>query len=320
MNVEPVRKSLLGRKLKVAILGVGGVGGFLGGKLAARYTATDVAEIMFIARGEHERAIRSSGLKLLTPEGEQISHPSKVTSRPEELGVVDLVLCCVKSYDLESSLELLRPCVNDHTIILPFLNGVDARERISRVFPRARVWEGCIYIISRLIVPGVVRQSGALRWLYFGAENEAAPKLQEIETLLISAGINAKLSGNVTQTIWEKYLFISPFATLTAYLDLPIGGILKDKEQKEVLLRLITELKTVADAKGIPLPEDIVQVTLAKSTSLPYESSSSMRDDFQKGNRTEVEALTGYVAAEGRALHIPTPTYDRRLAGLRGRG
>jgi 2-dehydropantoate 2-reductase len=306
----------MSQKLRVAILGLGGVGGFLGGKLAARYSGSDAAEIMFIARGEHERAIRSGGLKLITPEGEQISFPSIITSRPEELGVVDLVLCCVKSYDLESSLELLRPCVSDHTIILPFLNGVDAGERISRVFPRARVWEGCIYIISRLIAPGVVKQSGALRWLYFGSEHEAPGKLREIETLFTEAGINAKVSGNITQTIWEKYLFISPFGTLTSYLDDPIGAILKDKEQKDVLLSLITELKAVADAKSIPFSVDIVQVTLAKSTSLPYESSSSMRDDFQKGNRTEVEALTGYVVAEGRAMHIPTPTYDRMLAGL----
>ncbi|HEY6192328.1 MAG TPA: 2-dehydropantoate 2-reductase [Bacteroidota bacterium] len=310
----------MGQKLKVAILGLGGVGGYLGGKLAARYAGSDAAEIMFIARGDHERAIRSGGLKLITPEGEQISHPSRITSRPEELGVVDLVICCVKSYDLESSLELLRPCITDHTVILPFLNGVDARERISRVFPDARVWEGCIYIISRLIAPGVVRQSGTLRRLYIGSENEAPGKLQEIETLLTSAGINAKVSGNITQTIWEKFLFISPFGTLTSYLDLPIGDILEDKEQKEVLLNLIKELKAVADAKGIPLPEDIVQSTLAKSTSLPYESSSSMRDDFQKGNRTEVESLTGYVAAEGRELHVPTPTYDRMLAGLKSRG
>jgi len=307
------------QKYRIAILGLGGVGGYFGGKLAARCAQSDEVEIIFIARGENEKAIRSNGMKLIIPEGEQTVHPFIVTSHTEQLGFVDLVLCCVKSYDLEVSLALLKPCINDQTVILPLLNGVDVGERIRRVYPGARVWEGCVYIISRLVAPGVVKQSGDINRLYLGSEHGNKEALRQVETIFKSAGINAKVSDNISRTIWEKYIFISPLATLTSFLNLPIGEILKNQRHKELLLNLLTELKSVSDAKNIGLPDIIVQTMLDRMIALPHGSTSSMYDDFHKGGKTEVDSLTGHVTELGRELHVPTPNYDRMLAGLKKR-
>ncbi len=303
-------------KFKVAVLGIGGVGGYFGGKLAAHYSNSNDVEIIFIANGDSEKAIRSVGLKLITSQGEQIIHPAIVTSQPVELKSVDLIICCIKSYDLKESVASLKPCVNDKTIILPLLNGIDAAERIKRILPHAEVWEGCVYIISRLIAPGVVKESGNINRLYFGSKQGTKENLQLVETLFTSAGINAHVSSNILQTLWEKFLFISPLATLTSYFDLCIGDVVSDQSHRELLLNLLAEIKNLAGAKGINLSENIIQKTLDRISSLPYESTSSMHSDFQKRGKTEVNSLTAYVVELGRVLNIATPYYQKMLLGL----
>ena len=303
-------------RFRIAIVGLGGVGGYFGAKLAGQYSTSKNVDIIFLARGENEKIIRSNGLKLLTPQGDQVVSPSLLSSNPAEIGPVDLVICCVKSYDLETSIRSLEPCITNSTIILPLLNGVDASERIKNIFRDTQVWQGCAYLISRLIAPGVVKQTGDLSSLHFGSENGDKEALHYCETLFVSAGIDAHLSNNITRTMWEKFLFISTIATVTSSLNLCIGGILKNPQHKELLTNLLTELKSIADAMKISLPANIVQTTMDKFGTLPYESTSSMHSDFQKGGRTEVDSLTGYVTRLGKDLHVPTPYYDLMLDDL----
>lgn len=123
---------------KIAIAGIGGVGGYFGGWLAKHYENSDV-EIYFIARGENETAIRDHGLQLETTSGNFTAHPKKVSADPNEIGPVDLLLCCTKTYDLEESIARLRPCITRDTVILPLQNGVDSRERIHKIFPEQEV-------------------------------------------------------------------------------------------------------------------------------------------------------------------------------------
>lgn len=303
-------------KFRIAVLGLGGVGGYIGGKLAAHYASSKEVEIIFIARGENEKAIQSNGLRLITTQDNQVVYPSLITSDPLKIGTLDLIVCTTKSYDLEKSLELILNSVTARTIVLPFLNGVDAAERIKKIFPQTEVWEGCIYIVSRLMSPGVVKESGNINKLFFGAMHESKEMLSRVETLFKSAGINAQVSQTITQTLWDKFIFISPLATLTSYLNLCIGDIMSNESHAQTLFHLITELKNVADAADILLSENIVEKTWNRMTSLPYETTSSMRDDFQKGHNAEVDSLTGYVVRLGKKLQVPTPFYDEMLSAL----
>jgi len=314
-RVATTRKML--SKYKIAVLGIGGVGGYFGGKLAAYYLDSDKIEVSFIARGVNEKTIKSNGLKLITSSGEQVVHPSIVTSRPQQLGLVDLIVCCVKSYDLDAAIKLFKSCINENTVILPLLNGVEAPERIKKIFPQTEVWDGCVYTISRLVAPGVVKETGNISQLYFGSAQGTKEKLKFVESIFSSAGINVHLSDNIIQNVWEKYLFISTIATLTSYLDLRIGDILSNKQNKELLLNLLTELKNIADAKNVIFSENIIQRILDKMSSLPYETTSSMHDDFQKGNKTEIDSLTAYVIKLGGELNIPTPYYEKMFLSLK---
>ncbi len=306
----------MNRPFSIAIIGVGGVGGFYGGKLAARYNAPDDARVSFLVRGEHGRRIREHGLRLITPEAEQVIHPHRVVSRPEELGPTDLIFCTVKSYDLESTLLTIRSSVTDDTVILPVLNGVDNVERIRALYPHTEVWEGTVYITTRLIEPGVVRVFHSSCLLHFGAEQGTPEKLEYVRQLFLDAGITANLSGNIKQRIWEKFIFISPLAALTSYLDMPVGEIAKREDYRNLLLTLITEVVEVAKAKVIPLSGDIILKTFDRLIALPPETTSSMHTDFQKGKQTELKSLVEIVVKMGRQDNVETPCYKKLLPVL----
>ncbi|MDP2387827.1 MAG: 2-dehydropantoate 2-reductase [Bacteroidota bacterium] len=304
------------KKTRIGILGVGGVGGYFGGLLAERYFNSADVEVIFIVRPSSEKIIKEKGLKLITPQNEKIIFPSLVTSKPDEIGELDYLICTVKSYDLAESLIPLKNSVKRDTILLPLLNGVDSKEIIKTIFPEAVVLDGCVYIVSRLIEPGVVKETGNIHTLYFGSEKTDQPGLKQLERLFLDAGIECFLCDTITSTVWEKFIFISSIASLTSYLNLTIGAILSDGMHKQTLLILLKELKLIADARSIGLQDDVIEKTLKKMGKLPFETTSSMHSDFKKGGKTEYRSLTEYVVKCGNELNIETPGFDRILEGF----
>jgi 2-dehydropantoate 2-reductase len=306
-------------KLRIAILGIGGVGGYFGGELAGHFSGSSEVEIIFIARGENAKAIQAGGLKIVTAEGEQIVKPHLVTDNASEIGPVDLFILCTKAYDLEASLNKYRECIVAQTVILPLLNGVDHAGSVKRILPETEVWNGCVFIVSRLQEPGVVKIDSQIRLLQFGSSDGNRETLQQAEKLFQSAGIDAELVADIDKTVWEKFIFISSLATLTSFLDQNIGGILNSDENLKLLADLIGEVSRLARAKGIRVADDIEEFTLERIRRAPPASTSSMHSDFQKNGRTELETLTGYVVREARALSVETPVYRRLYEALRTR-
>ncbi len=302
-------------KTRIAILGIGAVGGYFGGLLAERYLNSGDIEIIFIARERSVEVIRKKGLKIITPTSEKIVFPHTVSNDPEKMGRIDYLICCVKSYDLAESLLSLRSCIHSRTIILPLLNGVDAKPIIHSVFPKAQVWDGCVYIISRLIEPGVITEGGKIHTLHFGSEEKS--EQQEIfNRILQNAGIESHSSEDIEQTVWEKFVFISVVASITSYLNLAIGPVLEHKEHRKIVQQLLQEITAVAKAKKIRLPENIIEKTLATMERMPYETTSSMHSDFMKGGKTEYRSLTEFVVQEGKRLNVETPEYEKILRAL----
>jgi 2-dehydropantoate 2-reductase len=295
--------------MKIIIMGIGGVGGYFGGLLALEYENANQTEVYFMARGENKKAIEEHGLNLETTHGKFVCKPKLVTDNPTLIGEADYIICCTKSYNLEESLIALKPCITKNTVILPLLNGVDSYERIKAIYPENEVWKGCVYIVARLLKPGVVAETGNVRKLFFGAENGTAHKLTEFKLLLEKAGISVSQPADIEQTLWEKFIFISSFASLTSYLDITVEQILKTEENKDLLLQLLSEFKLVADAKGINLETDIVEKTMAKYHNLLPGVISSMHSDFQNGKSTELQSITAYIINLGTKFNIPLPAY-----------
>ena len=301
--------------MRIAVLGIGGVGGYYGGKLARHYDSGGDVEVAFIARGEHLAQIRKRGLKLLTPEGNLTATPAIATDNPNDIGLADLVIICVKTYDLESFMRILEKNVGEKTVFLPLLNGVDNAERLKSFFPADRILNGCVYISAHIVSPGVVQQVGGSCQLFFGPEYADRHAFVKIEHTLTNAGIKAELRENIDEIVWEKYIFISPLASVTTLLGEPFGVVMEKKASRDLAEGLIKEVERIARARGVKVAEGIVDVTLNKVNAFPYETKSSMQVDCEKGKKTEIEAFTGYVVRSGEELKLDVPlrrmVYDK---------
>jgi len=305
--------------MKIAIIGMGGVGGYYGGKLALKYAASDDHQIFFIARGEHLGKIRKDGLKLITTEGDFTATPSLATDNPKELGPLDLIIFGVKGYDLENAARMITGNLHDNTVIIPLLNGVDNAERLKTVLNTGIIMNGCVYISTRIVSPGVVEHVGGPCALFFGPEEGPIDRYSGVETVMKDAGIKATLSDHITTDVWSKYIFVGPLGGITSMVNQPLGVIMENEEHRTMLEGLMKEVEAIAQARDISLPENIVQQSLNVASSFPYETRTSIQLDFEKGKQTEMETFTGYVVRSGRKLGIKTPLHDVVYAALKNK-
>lgn len=297
-------------KTRIGILGLGGVGGYFGGLLAKAYLESDTIEIIFIARGETQKVIAQNGLKIIADATETTVFPSLVSNNTKEIGELDYLLCATKTYDIETSFESVKNCISTNTIILPLYNGVDATERIQILFPENTVLQGCVYIVSMIESPGIIKKIGPYEKLFFGSKNAPVSKLNELQSIFEKANIESYLVENIEETVWEKFIFISALASATSYLNENIGGILNNTENKAIYSSLLIEIAAVAVAKGVTLPDDIVAQTIVKLEKTPKDATSSMHRDFLAGKNTEVVSLTKYVVDLAIKHGVATPVYQ----------
>lgn len=303
--------------MKIAIVGIGGVGGYYGGLLAKRYFDDEDVEIVFIARGDHLEQIKKNGLNLITENGTFTVRPDLATGNPADCGIFDCVIFCVKAYSLEESAKLLSPSIDENTVVISLLNGVDNADRLSAVLNKGKIFNGCVYIGAHIVRPGVVQQAGSLNKLFFGNESDDKLVAMQIENILKQANIDAQYRTDIENIVWEKYVLISAFATATTFLDKTMRGILESEKGKELLDDLLTEVFRVSEAKGIALPKNIRKEIIAKVGTFPPEMKTSMQMDFEKGNRTELETFTGYIVREAGKHGLSVPTYERIYSALK---
>lgn len=306
---------------KIMIAGIGGVGGYFGGILAETYENSEDVAIYFLARGEHLSVIQEKGLTVRKREVEKQARPRRATDDPGELGKMDFIVLCVKGYDLEMVLQQLKPCIDKETVLIPLLNGVDGVERIQNSFPENRVAEGCTYIVSRLIAPGIIENRGESEKIFFGMEDHAAEKsLVLLEDILKKAGIDAVFSKNIRTVVWEKFIFIAAVATSTSFYDNTVGEIFENPEKAEKTKQLVEEIAGLAAAKGIEMHAEIVEKSVEKMKKLSYETTSSMHSDFISGKQhTELESLTGYIIREAEKQGIQVPVFKQMYGSLKNR-
>lgn len=305
-------------KIKIIIAGIGGVGGYFGGLLAKHFYCSENVAINFFARGRHLKKIQKNGLEVIKGDKKFIAKPALATDNPSEIGIANFIIITTKSYDLEAVILQLRPCINQDTIVLSLLNGVDSKERINNILPNNIVLDGCVYIVSRIKQVGVIENSGNIQTLYFGLDKYINKQLHLLENLFKEANIEAFLSNNISTVIWEKFIFISPIATATTYFDRCIGEIVADKEKLRIVGMLIEEVKQLAKTKEVILSEDITEKILNKLKTLPFATTSSMHSNFKNNkSKNELESLTGYVLREGQKFSIEMPTYIRMYAELK---
>jgi 2-dehydropantoate 2-reductase len=303
--------------MKIAIVGIGGVGGYYGGLLAKRYFDDEDIEIVFIARGDHLEQIKKNGLNLITEKETFILRPDLATDNPADCGIFNCVIFCVKTYGLEESAKLLSSSINENTVVISLLNGVDNADRLSAVLNKGKIFNGCVYVGAHIVRPGVVQQAGSMNQLFFGNKSDDKMEAKHIENILKQASIDAQYRIDIENIVWEKYVLISAFATATTFLGKTMRGIIDSKNGRELLDDLLTEVLHVSEAKRINLPKNIRKEIISKVSTFPPDVKTSMQMDSEKGNKTELETFTGYIVREAGIYGISVPTYKRIYTALK---
>lgn len=304
--------------MKIAVIGMGGIGGYLGGKLARAYVPSGTHQVYFVARGEHLAKIRENGLTVRADGGDFTARPTLATDRPDEIGKVDFILFCVKSYDFEEAAGQMEPIVGDQTFILPLQNGVDKRGWMEKVLGRGVALDGCVYMAVHIESPGVIRHSGSVSRLVFGRDPGDVSRLRPLAEVLPGAGINAELVDDIRLPVWNKYIMICSMAAATSYYREVLGDILNDPVKKSFLEGLVGEVEQVARKKGIGYRADILESTMGMMAKFPHDTKTSMQRDFEQGKRTELEIFSGAIVRMGRETGVATPLHGKVYETLRG--
>lgn len=302
-------------KTKIAISGIGAVGGYYGGLLANRYKDSDEAEIYFISRGENLRAIKENGLQVKNTFQTMTVFPALATDNPAEIGPVDYLFCCTKSYNLEENMAQLAPVIGPDTVIIPLQNGAGIAEKIQELLPGHEVWKGCVYIGARLTEPGKVEKFTMKDRLFFGSNEGSKERQKELFSLLSNARVLVTNPDDIDAEIWKKFFMISTAATITSYFNESIGDVVNN--HLDLFITLSYELKSVAEAMGVNLPENVVFTSIDSQKMLPGSSTTSMHSDFMRGGPNELETLTGYVINCAKEYGIEVPTYLFMYKGLK---
>jgi 2-dehydropantoate 2-reductase len=298
--------------VKVAVVGVGGVGGYYGGRLARAGT-----EVALVARGEHLAAIRERGLRVRGPDEDFVVHVA-ASDDPRELGPSDAVLFCVKSYDTVSAAALLDPLLRAGTAVVSLQNGVDNEEKIAARIGAEHVLGGASFILASITGPGVVEKTGALARVAFGElDGSRSERAERLLTEFHAAGIDADLTDDIRRVLWDKYAFLCALAGLTAVTRLPIDQLLGVPESRELFRQLVGEAAIVARAEGIELGDGFVDEKLAFADALEPGGFSSLHHDLTSGRRLELDALHGELTSRAARHGIPVPVSQVVYALLR---
>jgi 2-dehydropantoate 2-reductase len=297
--------------MKVAIIGAGGLGGFLVAKFAnSKIDAT------LIAREPSLSAIRSNGIVLNSPAGRVSAKNVRVTDNPAEVGAVDFVIFAVKLWDTEAAARSVLPVIGPNTALISFQNGVHKDELIGKVLGRERVLGGFAEISVRREGPGIIQlTSEKHRFVvgsYPGRDFDSARMFADV---MRGGGINCVVSNKIESELWEEYALVVGVSAMTAACQQTIGPIRQDPAARELLLDIMEEVAAVGRAHGVTLSSTLAQDNMKVIDSLAADLRASMAVDLANENRLELPWLSGGVAALGKDLSIPTPA-NRAISGI----
>ncbi|MCB0461328.1 MAG: 2-dehydropantoate 2-reductase [Flavobacteriaceae bacterium] len=288
--------------MNIVVFGAGGVGGYFGGKLAQAGN-----DVTFIARGKHLQAIKSNGLQVKSIQGNFKVYP-KVTDDIVNIKSPDLIILAVKSWQVDEVAMQLKPIISDNTLVLPLQNGADNADKLREVLPHENVLAGLCKIVSRVESPGVIDHFAFDPEIVFGEyDNEKSKRVQNVSALFDKAGIKNKISDDIHLDIWKKFLFIATVSGIGALTRVEFGVMRNDEHIRQIMYQTANEIVAVANAKGIRLTNDDIEMLLKVVDNLNAKTTASMQRDIMEGRPSELDNFNGYIVRQGKELHITTP-------------
>jgi len=298
--------------MRIAVMGAGSTGGYFGGMLVR--AGNDVS---LIARGDHLEAIKANGLKVVRDD-EEFTVQCQATDNPSEVGPVDLALLCVKTYQSDDAIPLMKPLVGPDTTVLCLQNGVDSYLAAAAVLGDSTLLPGAAFIEAGMLGAGVVRQTGSLVRIILGeTDGVETERCRAIRDVFLGARVPAEVVPDIRAGLWGKFLFIATMAGVTTMARATLAELMPQPEWRNMVLACLAEIDAVGRASGVNLPPDIVSDTLSYIEEHLADLQASMHTDLLAGRPLELEALNGAVARAGKEAGVPTPINDIICAMLK---
>jgi 2-dehydropantoate 2-reductase len=304
--VQPSAPNYSGAIMRIMVFGTGGAGGFFGARLALAGE-----DVIFIARGEHLRAIRNDGLRVEMPEGEVVVSPAQATDDPAEITGVEVVLVGVKAWQVREAARTLQPAIGPETFVVPLQNGVDATSELGAVLGSGHVLAGLCGTFSWITAPGRIRSVGTANFIKFAElDNRPSDRALRLQEVFRKAGVAAEVPPDIHKALWEKFLTVTSLGGVGAVTRAPIGVTRALPETRRLLEQCMNEVFAVARSREIELADTIVADTMTFITSLTANSTTSLQRDITDGKPSELEYWNGAVVRLARERNIPAPTHE----------
>ena len=292
--------------MRFAILGVGAVGGYFGGRLAQAGE-----DVTFIARGDHLQALRTKGLRVDSINGDFVLSSVTATDDPSQIGAVDVVMVGVKTWQVAEAVKSIQPLIGEKTLVLPLQNGVEASTQLAEELGREHVCGGLAKIFSFIAGPGHIRHSGVDPYIGFGElDNQLTERVENVLRVFRRAGFKAEIPPDITAALWAKFLFVASWGGLGAITRAPIGVIRSFPQTRRMLEGSMDEIYEVARALEIKLEENTVSASMAFVDTLPPSGTTSLQRDIAENRPSEIDSWSGAVVRLGREAGVSVPTHE----------
>ena len=288
--------------MRIAIMGAGGIGSYYGARLQA-----GGADVTFIARGEHLRAMQQDGLTVEDAAPLRLPKVS-ATDDPSSVAPVDIALVCVKLKDTQAAGRAIKPILKQGAAVISLQNGVQKDDILAPIVGREALLGGAAYISAFVTKPGTVKKLGQLERLAFGEyDNSRSPRAEAFLATCKAGGINAEIPADILLELWQKFVFLTGTSSVTASMRSTIGPIRQNPLSRQFILDVMKEVVAVGRARGVPLTADFAESRLAVMDALAPEMRASMAVDLSQGKPLELPWLAGAVVDLGAEHGVATP-------------
>lgn len=299
--------------MRIAVVGVGAVGGYFGGRLAEAGH-----NVVFVARGRTLEVLRSAGLRVESSLGDFSIDAPQAVNDPSGLPPADVVLFAVKAHQVREAARLAAPLVGSGTTVIPLQNGVEAPAMLGEVLGEACVLGGLCKIFTTATEPGRIRHVGFEPVILFGelAQGETGRVARIRDALEAAKGMKVIIPDDVEAALWEKCLFVAPLGAIGAMTRQPAGVIRGVAETRRTLRAAMEEFAEVAQARGVDISSDAVERSMKMVDGLPAESTASMQRDITEGAPSELEYQVGVIVRYGRECRVAVPVTETIYGAL----
>jgi 2-dehydropantoate 2-reductase len=227
------------------------------------------------------------------------------------------VLFCVKSFDTEEAAALIRPVVGPETGVLSIQNGVDNEEKLGRVLGAGHVLGGAVRVFAIIESPGVIAHTFGGHLTFGEMDGRDSERARAFLASCQRAAIPTELVGDVVRALWDKYVFLTTHAGMTALTRCPAGVLRAVPEVRELYRRIVTEIIAVGRAAGAPVDDGMLDQGFKFLDAVAPNAYSSLHHDLTQGKPLELEALHGHVVRLAERHGVPAPTVFAVYAALR---